>query len=354
MVNRDGGANRVKPYKTGLVVGKFCPLHKGHEYLIETAQAACARLILISYTKPGYAGCEVEKRRHWLTSIYPNAICLVIDDKWLAGQAPPPEFAVVPHDDADEHLHRRFTAWLSHTILGETVDAIFTSESYGDGFAAVMSASQSAPVQHICVDRARETIPISGTHIRQNPARRRAYLSDIVIASFIKRAVFLGGESTGKSTLARRLAARMETQFAAEFGRELWEQKDGVLIAEDMLHIAQTQIARETALAARSDGWLFCDTSPLTTLFYAQDMFGYVAPELESLSRRNYDLTFLCRPDFDFVQDGTRQGLDFTLRQHAWYIENLTQRGVAYIELAGPLDIRIETVMSHISTFPEN
>jgi len=332
-------------FRTGLVVGKFCPLHKGHQYLIDTALEACERLVIISYANPGYSGCEVEKRRLWLDTLYPSAICLVVDDVWLWGHNHRQVFDHIPHDTVDESVHRHFTSWLCHTVLGETVEAIFTSEDYGDGFAHVMSEYQTAPAQHICVDKARKTVPVSGTLIRENPTKFRDYLSDVVFGSFIKRAVFFGGESTGKSTLAKMLAARLGTQFTAEYGRELWEQKDGQLVFEDMLHIGQTQIEREVALAPQSSEWLFCDTSPLTTAFYSQIMFGKIDPQLEALSMAYYDMTFLCVPDFDFVQDGTRQDADFRERQHEWYVKTLIDRNINFTELKGPLEHRIQVVL---------
>lgn len=44
-------------FGTGLVVGKFCPLHRGHQHVIATAVAACERVVVVSYTKPEYPRC---------------------------------------------------------------------------------------------------------------------------------------------------------------------------------------------------------------------------------------------------------------------------------------------------------
>ena len=49
---------------------------------------------------------------------------------------------------------------------GYEVDAVFTSELYGDGFAQVLSIELSRPVEHICLDLQRDTIPFSGTQGR--------------------------------------------------------------------------------------------------------------------------------------------------------------------------------------------
>lgn len=335
----------MKRFNKGLIVGKFCPLHKGHQHLIETALRSCQNVVIISYANPTYPGCEVGKRRLWLDKLYPETNSLVVDDQWLAGNPHDNEFNCVPHDDEHHSIHRHFTAWLCCTVLGETVDAIFTSEDYGDGFSVAVSDYQSSPAEHVCVDKERETIPVSGTLIRQNIFQYREYLSDVVFSSFIKKAVFLGGESTGKSTLVKALAAQLNTHFVPEYGRELWVEKNGELVFEDMLHIAQIQIRRESTLALKSTEWLLCDTSPLTTLFYSTEMFGMVDPELDRLSTRHYDLTFLCAPDFNFVQDGTRQGSTFRMYQHEWYLKTLKQRDINFTALTGPIETRVQRVL---------
>jgi HTH-type transcriptional regulator, transcriptional repressor of NAD biosynthesis genes len=115
-----------------LVVGKFCPLHKGHELLIETALAQCDAVRVISYSKPGFAKCEPDVRRRWLERRFPTARVLVLDDTTLAERPDAPEW---PPDDADQLLHRRFVGYLCCDLLGERVDAVFTSEAYGPGFA---------------------------------------------------------------------------------------------------------------------------------------------------------------------------------------------------------------------------
>jgi HTH-type transcriptional repressor of NAD biosynthesis genes len=63
---------------TGLVVGKFAPLHKGHEALIAFAQAQCDRLVILSYSKPELPGCPPDRRAVWLAALYPDALRLVL------------------------------------------------------------------------------------------------------------------------------------------------------------------------------------------------------------------------------------------------------------------------------------
>lgn len=163
-------------------------------------------------------------------------------------------------------------------------------------------------------------------------------------ASFVRRVTLLGGESSGKSTLARALAAHFGTEFVAEYGRELWTEKEGVLELPDMIAIAERQIELEERAAERALVTLFCDTSPLTTLLYSRDLFGVVEPRLEESARRRYDLTVLCAPDFEFVQDGTRRDTEFRRLQHARYLEELGARGIPHLLVEGGVEDRVVQV----------
>jgi NadR type nicotinamide-nucleotide adenylyltransferase len=343
----DGMSER---FRRGLVVGKFCPLHLGHEFLIRRAQAQCDEVILLSYTKPGFEGYGRERRLGWLQRRFPDAMSWVLDDTWLAAQCRAKGLPLreLPLDDAPDDVHRRFVAWVLAEVLGSAVDAVFTSERYGDGFADVLSRELGAPVLHVCVDLDRNTIPVSGTQIRANPLAGRHLLAPEVYADFVPRVALLGGESTGKTTLASALALALGTTWAPEYGRDLWEQQGGVLRFEDMEHIAQRQVLREQQQARSADGVLLCDTTPLTTLLYSEAMFGRATEALQQLARRRYALTLLCMPDFPFVQDGTRRDDTFRRQQHHWYERALAARGIDYMELTGSVEQRVQVAKALI------
>jgi len=342
----------VSMLRVGLVVGKFCPLHRGHQFLLDHAQAACERLVVVSYTKPEFPGMAPARREAWLRALYPDAEHWVLDDSRLAAHCQGLGLAAqcLPHNDADDEAHRLFMAWLLREVIQSEVDLVFTSEDYGPGFAAVLSQQQQLhggrAVAHVEVDPARRSVPVSGTAVRADLHAQRQQLAPQVYRDFVRRVVLLGGESTGKSTLARTLATRCDSVYAAEYGRELWEAQDGQLQETDLLHIAQTQVAREEALLGAATGWLVCDTSPLTTLLYAEAMFGRADPCLLELSRRHYDLVLLCDPDVPFVQDGTRRDEAFRRWQHAWYLRELGSRQIPFRQLGGDWQQREATALA--------
>jgi len=331
----------VKRLRRGLVVGKFCPLHRGHMLVIDTALAACDEVFVISYTKPEFPGCGPDKRADWLAALYPQVRALVLDDA-----------ATIPGNDAPDAVQRDFCGWLCRSVLHVSVDAVFTSESYGDGFALALSAYFAAPVTHVSVDQARVAVPVSGTALRADPHGNRRYLHPRVYADFVQRVCILGGESSGKTTLAQALAAHLATAWVPEYGRALWEQKGGALVYDDMLQIGRQQLAHEQALAQQAHRWLICDTSPLVTMFYSRSMFDAVDPALALLAQQPYAATFVCAPDFGFVQDGTRVDAAFRQRQHAWYCAELDRRGVAYTLLEGALATRVAHAAQVLNTHP--
>jgi NadR type nicotinamide-nucleotide adenylyltransferase len=321
-------------------------------HLIQNAIDACGDVLVISYTKPEFPGLGRAMREAWLRELFPGVRSLVVDDASLgrlcASRGLPPRR--LPHNDEDAAVHRAFTAWLCDAICETTVDAVFTSEDYGDGFALALSAHFGAtlpgiaPVRHVCVDLPRAAVPISGTRIRDNPHPHREYLDPSVYASFVQRVCLLGGESSGKTTLALAMAERLGTVWVPEVGRAHWEARAGTLTYPDMRLIAEGQVALEEGLAREARRWLVCDGSALTTVFYSLDGFGRVDPVVRRLAERPYAFTFVCAPDFPFVQDGTRRDAGFRQRQHRWYCSVLEARGLPYTVLDGPVRQRVETM----------
>jgi len=347
----------AKRFQRGLVVGKFAPLHRGHEMVIRRALEACKEVVLISYSQPELPGCEPARRERWLAALFPTTRRLVVTAEMLAARVGPgDEPREIPHNTANDLDHRRFCAWLCLEWLGGPVEAIFTSEAYGDGFARELTRCfrernpGARAVHHELVDEARLLMPISGTVLRQDVHGQREWLSPEVYASFVRRICILGGESTGKSTLAVALAQALETLHVAEYGRDLWETKGGALVFDDMLAIGQRQVEMEDEAAGRANRYLFCDTSPLTTLFYSQHLFQRAATALEELARRAYDVTVLCAPDFPFVQDGTRQPESFRLLQHAWYVRELSRRGIAHELVTGQVAERVARITKRLTS----
>ena len=126
----------------------------------------------------------------------------------------------------------------------------------------------------------------------------------------------------------------------------------GHLSYEDLLHIGEVQVAREEETAGRANHYLFCDTSPLTTLFYCLEDHGRAEPELWDLAKRKYDVHVLCAPDIPFDQDGTRRDQAFRQQQHDWYEEQLSAMGATWVEVRGDVQERMRQVETCLERLP--
>jgi HTH-type transcriptional regulator, transcriptional repressor of NAD biosynthesis genes len=344
----------AKRHRLGLVVGKFSPLHLGHEYLIEQAIDRCDAVLVLGYSQPVLPGCERARRKAWFAARFPKVTALMIDDDWLQRRCRDKGLPCqrIPDNDAPDAIHQTFLSWLLQGPIGAKPDAMLASEPYVFPCAERLSRDLGHAVQGICVDPERTRHPFRASVIRSDIHAHRHALSPQVYRDFVRTVVFLGGESSGKTSLARSLAERHGTAWVAEYGRELWDRQNGVLSLADLLHIGATQIEREDARRLEAQRYLFCDTSPLTTLGYAGWMFDEQPQELQRMAHRNYDLIVLCELDFGFVQDGTRRDEAFRREQHHWYQQRLQELGTPFVRASGPLAERIATVDRALPKLP--
>ena len=334
-------------YVTGLVVGKFCPLHKGHLMLLNAAKAACENLIVISYTSSNFPGCGASQREAWLKewACADNITIVVID----------PGKEHIPDDNAPELVHRHFCADIIFKRLGKTVQAVFTSEDYGDGFAEYLTSYFNLmlpsgvrhDVAHVCVDKKREKYPTSGTLIRaqlENSVSDVKHISKFVLQSFVPKIAILGGESSGKTTLASALARNLNCSWVEEFGRYWYAKRQGKLMFEDMEFIATRQIANENEWTVKFGNFVVCDTTALTTLFYSIQLFGDASSQLYQIALntiRSYKHVFICASDIPFEQDGTRVDAEFRDKAFNFYVHHLTAHKIPFTVLTGSVTDRI-------------
>jgi len=160
--------------------------------VIQRAYAACDEVVLISYAKPEMPGCPPELREQWLAARFPDALRLVVTEERLRSWTWLPDRRLsLPENDAGA-THHEFCAFLCQRVLGLTVDAAFTSEPYGDEFAADLTRcfrvhDPAAPaVRHVMVDPDRAVVPASGTALRYDVQRHRDWLAPEVYASFVR------------------------------------------------------------------------------------------------------------------------------------------------------------------------
>ncbi|BCB75978.1 nicotinamide-nucleotide adenylyltransferase [Phytohabitans flavus] len=314
---------------TGVVVGKFLPPHLGHSYLIDTALAGADRVVVVVCARPDDP-FPAERRAAVLRELHPAATVVVTPDDIPDGQG-----------DATSE------AWAHRTVAllgGTPPDVVFTSEGYGERYAAFLGA------RHVCVDRERRRFPVSGTAVRADPWRYANLLSPAVRAWFVTRVCVLGAESTGTTTLARDLADHYRCEWVPEYGRAYSERRPAVgWRREEFVHIARCQQSDEDAAARRSGPLLICDTDALATSVWHERYVGTVSPEVERLAAaRTYALYILTADDIPFVQDGTRDGEHVRGWMTHRFRRLLEARPEPWIEVRGDRPARLAAATARI------
>jgi NadR type nicotinamide-nucleotide adenylyltransferase len=273
----------------GMVLGKFMPPHAGHVYLCEFARRWVDDLTIVVGTLEAEP-IRGDLRFAWMKELFPFDHVVHLTDE-------NPQY---PHEHPDFWAIWRASL---ERVLPSRPDVVFASEDYGEKLAEVLGA------RFVAVDQARSVVPVSGTAIREHPMRHWEHIPRCVRPYFVRRVSVVGPESTGKTTLARRLAERFETVWVPEWARTLLERRKGALEGLDWTDIVRGQVASEEALARNANRVLFCDTDPIVTPLWAEALLGACPPAVRAAASdaaRVYDLTLLCAPDVPWVADEVR------------------------------------------------
>ena len=152
----------------------------------------------------------------------------------------------------------------------------------------------------------------------------------------MKRVAITGPESSGKTTLARALAAHIGVPWVPEFAREYLEGLDRPYVEEDLLRIAEGQLRAEQRVASERPAVLVCDTDLFVIRIWSQDKFGRVDPRLETLVHEtNYHHTLLCKPDLPWEPDPLRENPHDRDRLFGIYEQELNALGRTYAVIEG-------------------
>lgn len=127
------------------------------------------------------------------------------------------------------------------------------------------------------------------------------------------KVVLYGPESTGKTTLAKQLAAHYNTLWVPEFMREYleekWNTEKQLVSKEDLLPIAKSQLALEREASKKVDKLLICDTNLLELKVYSEYYYDGFCPEFISAEATKNDtsiylLTYIDIPwESDILRD---------------------------------------------------
>ena len=143
-------------YRTGLIVGRFCPPHLGHRFVIGWAAQRCERLVVFVNTRDGEV-VPGALRAQWLQDMTPEATVVEVHHEELWAQWIDLFRSKWPFPDDGPH-------------------AVFSSDFYIDELARRLGA------EAVVVDPDRSAVPISATLIREYPGEYLSYLAPAVRA----------------------------------------------------------------------------------------------------------------------------------------------------------------------------
>lgn len=268
--------------QTGLVLGKFSPLHVGHEYLIRFALNFNPNTtVLVDNIKN--QELKVSTRVSWIKSLFPEARVIGLTRS-------------TPQEPSN---HAKFWEFWKKTIEAKTgkVDQLFASTNYARELADTLDA------ELISCDVARKALPISATLLKTDLPKYWDYLSLPAKRHYHKHVVFMGPESTGKTFLAKQLRAELNCGFVPEYAEE-YLQVGGILSKAALHMFIKAQLASYKALTYLPQYLTISDTDYLSTILWGKKLFSDRIPLPKNVVPP--DLTLLFSPNTPWLEASHR------------------------------------------------
>lgn len=171
-----------------------------------------------------------------------------------------------------------------------------------------------------------------------------------------KKIVIIGPESTGKSTLCEQLARHYHTLWCPEYAREYLLANGTNYTYENLLTIANGQLALEdryTALMNDRQRVLFIDTDMYVMKVWCEFVFGKCHRFiLDQIVERKYDGYLLCDTDLPWVKDELREYPDLASRRQLFHIykDCLINQPVPWFTIDGNEEERQQKAIAAVDT----
>lgn len=149
-----------------------------------------------------------------------------------------------------------------------------------------------------------------------------------------KAIVITGPESTGKTTLAKDLAAHFSTIWVPEYARTYVETLNRPYTYADVEIIAKTQIKEFEKAVYSQQKYVFFDTFLIITHVWFLHVYKHEPKWIESAIKNcNVDLYLLCKPNITWEYDPVRENPTNRDFLYDWYKRELIRYGKKFIEI---------------------
>ncbi len=164
----------------------------------------------------------------------------------------------------------------------------------------------------------------------------------------------VGGESTGKSSLARALGERLPAILVPEYLRTWVDQRGRVPEADEQAAVMATHRAGEVSALRGAErtgrSWVVSDSGPLMTAVYSIQYYNDASLLHQALEwTAHSDAVAWCQDDFPWQPDPQRDGAHArTETQRILATIFAENPGLPVLPVAGPLHQRVASVVSAV------
>lgn len=210
-------------------------------------------------------------------------------------------------------------------------DYFVASELYGIDMANVLGCN------FMPCNRYRETVPIKGSHVREDLIGNFDYILPLFQKHIRKTVTVFGAESCGKTTMAKWLADDLHGHFVPEWAREYLETVGPEITDDKMRAIIHGQYAiQQTAQNDLYDkAFIFQDTDLFSTLGYYRLWGGGTDDDIDLVThyakKTRSDLYIVMNDQIPFEADPLRYGGDKRESQTEFWIDLLEEFNCEYV-----------------------
>lgn len=261
------------------IVGKFMPPHLGHLAMIRFAQELGETTVLVDCVPNEVPSSTI--RSQWLNKSGIHSIPIT---EWT------PQF---PHEHPDfwNYWRNLLFKYAGH------FDAIVTSELYGEPLAKICN------VLWIPFDIDRSAVNMRATFLRADIIKNWDYLLPAAKEFYVKKIAIHGAESTGKSTLCKKLALLHNTVSVPEYAKSWIEAKHSY----DWEWFVKGHKASVSALCPLSKHIMFLDGDIRTTFTYYRMYVGDPPQWLVDELQLCFSKAYLVKTELPWVKDVHRE-----------------------------------------------
>lgn len=298
-------------YGTGFFGGKFLPFHRGHLDCILRCASECEKLYVVLMHNSSE---EREVLANYQGRFPKKHLSAHTRELALRAELAPFENIEVFSCDcleadaraAREVVHQWFHECRDLVDFMGRFDVMYSNEPefsrlFGDLFPGA---------EVVLLDESRARNPVSATQVRDMPffeaygCLPREY-QKLVNA----KVLFTGPESSGKSTLIRKLAAVLNTSYAEEMGKLACKRFGKTSPGPEMYPLfIHEQVAANSQAVSEANMVALCDTDAIVTeLYWRMLEGGGTMPLAREVARESgWDLVFFVEPTVPWVADGIR------------------------------------------------